>query len=109
LKNFGFAFSIDDFGTGYSSLSHLKELPVDVIKIDQSFIRNMNQDDEMIVEAVVAIGQKFHLGIVAEGVESSDTLKYLQSVNCDNYQGHLASTAIPLKDFELLLKNKDKK
>jgi len=109
LKGFGFAFSIDDFGTGYSSLSHLKELPVDVIKIDQSFIRNMNQDDEMIVEAVVAIGQKFHLGIVAEGVENSDTLKYLQHVNCDTYQGYLASTAVPLKDFEALLKPKKKK
>ncbi|WP_294953863.1 EAL domain-containing protein [Sulfurovum sp.] len=104
LKGFGFAFSIDDFGTGYSSLSHLKELPVDVIKIDQSFIRNMNTDDEMIVEAVVAIGQKFHLGIVAEGVENKDTLKYLQHVNCDTYQGYLASTAVPLKDFEALLK-----
>ena len=108
LKGFGFAFSIDDFGTGYSSLSHLKELPVDVIKIDQSFIRNMNQDDEMIVEAVVAIGQKFHLGIVAEGVENHDTLKYLQQVNCDTYQGYLASTAVPLKDFEALLKIKKK-
>ena len=103
LKSFGFTFSIDDFGTGYSSLSHLKELPVDVIKIDQSFVRNMNDDDEMIVEAVVAIGQKFHLGIVAEGVESDDTLSYLKGIDCDTYQGYLAHTPIALKDFEALL------
>ena len=106
LKSFGFTFSIDDFGTGYSSLSHLKELPVDVIKIDQSFLKNMNKNDEMIVEAVVAIGQKFHLGIVAEGVENADTLRYLKDIHCDTYQGYLAHTPIALKDFEALLKPK---
>ena len=106
LKGFGFTFSIDDFGTGYSSLSHLKELPVDVIKIDQSFVKNMNENDEMIVEAVVAIGQKFHLGIVAEGVENDDTLAYLKDIHCDTYQGYLAHTPIALKDFEALLKPK---
>ena len=73
LKNFGFTFSIDDFGTGYSSLSYLKELPVDAIKIDQSFILNMhdNKGDAMIVESVVAIGQKFNLKILAEGCRNS--------------------------------------
>jgi len=103
LKQFGFTFSIDDFGTGYSSLSHLKELPVDVIKIDQSFVRNMNENDEMIVEAVVAIGQKFDLEILAEGVESGRILKYLKNINCNTYQGYLAYTAIALKEFEKLL------
>ncbi|HHO65046.1 MAG TPA: GGDEF domain-containing protein, partial [Epsilonproteobacteria bacterium] len=104
LKNFGFTFSIDDFGTGYSSLSHLKELPVDVIKIDQSFIRNMNEDDEMIIEAVVSIGQKFNLEVLAEGVESNEILKYLKDINCNSYQGHYAHTAIELGKFEALLK-----
>jgi len=104
LKNFGFTFSIDDFGTGYSSLSHLKELPVDVIKIDQSFVRNMNDDDEMIVEAVVAIGQKFNLEVLAEGVESSEILKYLKGIHCNTYQGYFAHTPIELKAFKKLLK-----
>ena len=104
LKNFGFTFSIDDFGTGYSSLSHLKELPVDVIKIDQSFIRNMNEDDEMIIEAVVSIGQKFNLEVLAEGVESNEILTYLKDINCNTYQGHYAHTAIELGKFEALLK-----
>jgi EAL domain-containing protein (putative c-di-GMP-specific phosphodiesterase class I) len=104
LKNFGFTFSIDDFGTGYSSLSHLKELPVDVIKIDQSFVRNMNEDDEMIIEAVVAIGQKFNLEVLAEGVENHATLAYLQNINCNSYQGFLTHTPIALKEFNTLIK-----
>jgi diguanylate cyclase (GGDEF)-like protein/PAS domain S-box-containing protein len=103
LKSFGFTFSIDDFGTGYSSLSHLKELPVDVIKIDQSFVRNMSENDEMIIEAVVAIGQKFQLKIVAEGVESDEILTYLKNINCDTYQGYLAHTPITREEFEELL------
>ncbi len=103
LKNFGFTFSIDDFGTGYSSLSHLKELPVDVIKIDQSFIRDMNENDELIIEAVVSIGQKFNLKVLAEGVESNEILTYLKEINCNSYQGYYAHTAIALGEFEALL------
>jgi len=105
LKGFGFTFSIDDFGTGYSSLSHLKELPVDVIKIDQTFIRNMSENDESIVGAVVAIGQKFQLRIVAEGVENDEALSYLKDINCDVYQGFFAYTPVALKDFEALLRS----
>jgi len=79
LKAFGFTFSIDDFGTGYSSLAYLKELPVDMIKIDQSFVMNMHKDigDAMIVESVVAIGKKFHMKVLAEGVEDAEVLDYL--------------------------------
>lgn len=103
LKNFGFTFSIDDFGTGYSSLSYLKDLPVDVIKIDQSFVRNMNENDAMIVEAVVAIGQKFNLEIVAEGVENDKTLAHLKKIKCTTYQGYLAHKAMEIKELEALL------
>jgi diguanylate cyclase (GGDEF)-like protein/PAS domain S-box-containing protein len=103
LKHFGFTFSIDDFGTGYSSLSYLKELPVDVIKIDQSFVRDMNENDKMIIEAVVAIGQKFQLKIVAEGVDSNEILSYLKNIKCDTYQGYLAHRPIVRKEFEELL------
>ncbi len=107
LKAFGFTFSIDDFGTGYSSLSHLKDLPVDVIKIDQAFVKDMNEDDEMIVEAVVAIGQKFNLEVLAEGVEKEETLGYLQSIECDSYQGYLAHTPINLDRFVSLIKREE--
>ncbi len=103
LKKFGFAFSIDDFGTGYSSLAYLKELPVDVIKIDQSFINNMNEDDAMIVEAVIAIGQKFNLEVLAEGVEDKIVLKRLQNIKCDTYQGYLAYKPMAIGDFKKLL------
>ena len=105
LKNFGFTFSIDDFGTGYSSLSYLKELPVDTIKIDQSFILNMNKNkgDAMIVESVVAIGQKFNLKILAEGVETSEALEYLKKIKCDIYQGYFGYKPMTLKDFNAIL------
>ena len=105
LKAFGFSFSIDDFGTGYSSLSYLKELPVDIIKIDQSFIMNMHKDqgDATIVETVVAIGQKFKLKVLAEGVENSDTLKHLTYMKCDYYQGNYAHKPMPFNDFLTLI------
>jgi len=103
LKNFGFTFSIDDFGTGYSSLSYLKELPVDVIKIDQSFVLDMSENDAMIIEAVLTIGQKFGLSVIAEGVEDDKTLNYLKELKCNNYQGYLAHRPMELKEFEALL------
>jgi len=101
LKRFGFTFSIDDFGTGYSSLAYLKKLPVDVIKIDQSFIMHMCQDkgDAMIVESVVAIGQKFNLKVLAEGVEDSETLEYLKTIECDVYQGYYGYRPMPFQEF----------
>ncbi|WP_296823364.1 EAL domain-containing protein [Sulfurovum sp.] len=105
LKSFGFTFSIDDFGTGYSSLAYLKKLPVDMIKIDQSFIFNMNQNkgDAMIVESVVAIGQKFDLKILAEGVENNATLNYLKIIKCDLYQGNFGYKPMPMKQFMEIL------
>jgi len=101
LKNFGFTFSIDDFGTGYSSLSYLKELPVDTIKIDQSFILHMNENkgDAMIVESVIAIGKKFNLKIVAEGVETIEALDYLKSIQCDTYQGYFGYKPMNIQHF----------
>ncbi len=106
LKVFGFTFSIDDFGTGYSSLAYLKELPVDVIKIDQSFVMNMHNDhgDATIVETVVTIGHKFNLKVLAEGVENQEALQYLVDVNCDYYQGNYAHKPMPFDDFSQLVK-----
>ena len=106
LKGFGFTFAIDDFGTGYSSLAYLKELPVDIIKIDQSFIMHMNEHkgDEIIVKAVMAIGKTFNFKLLAEGVEDKETLDTLKKMNCDFYQGYYAYKAMPMQDFgELLL------
>jgi len=105
LKAFGFTFSIDDFGTGYSSLSYLKELPVDMIKIDQSFVFSMheNKGDAMIVESVVAIGQKFDLKVLAEGVENQEALTHLSNIKCDYYQGNYAYKALPFETFKEVL------
>ena len=105
LKAFGFTFSIDDFGTGYSSLAYLKELPVDMIKIDQSFVFSMheNKGDAMIVESVVAIAQKFNLKVLAEGVENQNALTHLSAIKCDYYQGNFAYKAMPFKNFKEIL------
>jgi len=105
LKNFGFTFSIDDFGTGHSSLAYLKKLPVDTIKIDQSFILNMatNKGDAMIIESVVAIGQKFNLRVIAEGVETTEGLDYLREIKCDAYQGYFGYKPMILDEFLQLL------
>ncbi|HIQ27265.1 MAG TPA: EAL domain-containing protein [Sulfurovum sp.] len=105
LKSFGFTVSLDDFGTGYSSLAYLKELPVDTIKIDQSFVFSMNENtgDAIIVESVVAIGKKFNFKILAEGVENQETLMQLKSINCDSYQGFLAHKPMPLHQLKKLL------
>lgn len=101
LKRFGFTFSIDDFGTGHSSLSYLKKLPVDIIKIDQSFIMHMHKDkgDAMIVESVVAIGKKFNLQVLAEGVENSEALNHLKNIDCDIYQGNFGYKPMPIEAF----------
>ena len=105
LKAFGFTFSIDDFGTGYSSLAYLKELPVDMIKIDQSFVFSMNENkgDAMIVESVVAIGKTFNFKILAEGVENKEALQHLSDIKCDYYQGNYASKPVTFDTFKDLV------
>lgn len=105
LKKFGFTFAIDDFGTGYSSLSYLKELPVDMIKIDQSFVLSMhtNKGDAMITESIVAIAKKFNFKVLAEGVEDNKALTYLSTIKCDMYQGNYAYKPMPLEDFIKIL------
>lgn len=89
LSEMGVQLSIDDFGTGYSSLSYLRSLPVDKLKIDQSFIRDMDQDQSAhsLVEAIIRLGHSFNLNVIAEGVEKEDQLKKLSSMRCDQAQG----------------------
>lgn len=105
LKSFGFTFSIDDFGTGHSSLAYLKELPVDVIKIDQSFIRQMNADDEKLVEVIASIGKKFNMDVLAEGVETESALRYLKTIKCNTYQGFYSYEPLIFDEFVSIAKS----
>jgi diguanylate cyclase (GGDEF)-like protein/PAS domain S-box-containing protein len=101
LKRLGVSLSIDDFGTGYSSLSQLKRFPVDKLKIDQSFVRNLGKDpdDEAIVGAIIAIGHNMKLKVVAEGVENREQLALVQAGGCDEVQGYYFSRPVPPDEF----------
>jgi len=102
LKMQGVGFSLDDFGTGYSSLSYLKRLPLDQLKIDQGFIRNILTDtnDAAIAKMVMALAETMGLGVIAEGVELEAQKDFLTHLGCHAYQGYLFSRPLPLADFE---------
>jgi EAL domain-containing protein (putative c-di-GMP-specific phosphodiesterase class I) len=106
LKCLGVNIGIDDFGTGYSSLAYLKNLPIDVLKIDQSFIRDMerNPSDKKIISAIIAMAHGLNIQVVAEGVETTAQFDFLKSAACDFAQGFLFSRAIPPEEMESLLK-----
>lgn len=97
LRMMGCTISLDDFGAGTTSLAHLRDLPIDEVKLDRSFIQTIlaNEKDRSIVEALIALAKRLELGVVAEGVELSDTATYLRSIGCDYVQGNFASPAIP--------------
>ncbi len=101
FKEYGCSISIDDFGTGYSSLSYLKRLPISKLKIDQSFIREImhDNDDAIIVNAVIALAHSLGLKVIAEGVEDKDQLEYLTQHDCDVVQGYYYSCPLAGKDF----------
>jgi EAL domain-containing protein (putative c-di-GMP-specific phosphodiesterase class I) len=106
LRARGVQIAVDDFGTGYSSLSYLRKFPIDALKIDQSFVRQITSapDDTTIVTAVISMGRSLKLRVVAEGVESREELGFLQTHLCDEAQGFYFSRPVLPKQFAILLK-----
>jgi EAL domain-containing protein (putative c-di-GMP-specific phosphodiesterase class I) len=106
LKQVGVHLSIDDFGTGYSSMSHLKNFPVDRLKIDRSFVKGVTSDpdDEAITMAVLSMAKSMHLGVVAEGVENQEQLDFFQERLCEQVQGYYLSRPVPPEDLADLVK-----
>ncbi|MDB6085780.1 MAG: histidine kinase, partial [Gammaproteobacteria bacterium] len=101
LRVLGIRFSIDDFGTGYSSLAHLKRLPVDEVKIDRSFIQELEtqRDDDVIVRSTISLGHALNLKVVAEGVELASSWEMLGRLGCDMIQGYFISKPLPTREF----------
>jgi EAL domain-containing protein (putative c-di-GMP-specific phosphodiesterase class I) len=101
LKSIGVKIAIDDFGTGYSSLAYLKRFPIDTLKVDRSFIRDIptNPDDMKITRAIIAMAHGLKLNVVAEGVETAEQLQFLRSLSCDAVQGYFLYR--PLREEEV--------
>jgi diguanylate cyclase (GGDEF)-like protein/PAS domain S-box-containing protein len=105
LKALGIRLSLDDFGTGYSSLSYLKQLPLDQLKIDQSFVRDMisEPNDAVMVKTIIDMAKNFRLNVIAEGVETEAQMLFLKQMGCMSYQGYYFSKPVPIEQFENLL------
>ena len=107
LRSHGVEIAVDDFGTGYSSLSYLRKFPIDAIKIDQSFVRQitMTPDDTTIVSAIISMGRSMKLRVIAEGVETEKELAFLKAHHCDEAQGYYFSRPVPAQQFAKLLES----
>lgn len=105
LKAMGVRLAIDDFGTGYSSLSYLRQFPIDTLKVDQSFVHEIEAgtDDATIISAVISLGRSLKHRVIAEGVETAEQLPFLQARGCDEGQGYYFSRPVPAPQFAKLL------
>jgi diguanylate cyclase (GGDEF)-like protein len=108
LSTMGVLVSVDDFGTGYSSMSYLRRFPIDKLKIDRGFISEImsRSEDASIVRAIISLAHSLKLKVVAEGVESTEQLEFLKTLGCDQYQGFHYSRALPVSEFEALVRSK---
>jgi EAL domain-containing protein (putative c-di-GMP-specific phosphodiesterase class I) len=106
LRGVGVRVAADDFGTGYSSLSYIRKFPLDALKIDQSFIRQITTipDETTIVRAIISMGRSLDLRVIAEGVETQDQLDFLRAHGCDEAQGYFFSRPVPAEQFAALLR-----
>jgi diguanylate cyclase (GGDEF)-like protein/PAS domain S-box-containing protein len=106
LKKIGIRLAIDDFGTGYSSLSNLKRFPIDTIKVDRSFIRDIpgNAEDKALTKAIIAMGQTLSLTVTAEGVETQEQIDFLRQHSCNEFQGYYFNRPVPAEDFAQLMR-----
>jgi EAL domain-containing protein (putative c-di-GMP-specific phosphodiesterase class I) len=102
FKDIGVSFSMGDFGTGYSSLAYLSQLPLDQVKIDQSFVRNIGVKsiDAVIVQTIIGMANNLGLNVIAEGVETLEQRDFLERNGCPNYQGYLFGKPVPVGEFE---------
>jgi EAL domain-containing protein (putative c-di-GMP-specific phosphodiesterase class I) len=107
LRAKGVQVAVDDFGTGYSSLSYLRKFPLDALKIDQSFVRQITTipDETVIIRAIISLGRSLNLRVIAEGVETQDQLDFLKAHQCDEAQGYYFSRAVPPGELAKLLEN----
>ena len=105
LRNEGVRIAIDDFGTGYSSLARLSQLPVDMLKIDRSFTRRLTTDpaSHAVIATIVALARSLKLGVIAEGVETVEQLRMLETLGCAELQGYLHGPPVSAEEFEMLL------
>jgi EAL domain-containing protein (putative c-di-GMP-specific phosphodiesterase class I) len=109
LRDKGVRVAVDDFGTGYSSLSYLRKFPLDALKIDKSFVRQITTipDETAIVRAIINMGRSLDLQVIAEGVETKDQLDFLSAYGCDEAQGYYFSKPVPPQQFATLLAGDD--